>query len=77
MCRPSVPVASRGYSCGVQASRWVVSRGAWGLGMQMSIVVGLVALSHVGSSQARDQTRVPNTGRQIPIPCAAREVPEF
>ena len=36
---------------------------------------GLVAPRHVGSSQIRDQTRVPCTGRRILNHCATREVP--
>ena len=36
---------------------------------------GLVAPRHVGSSQTRDQTRVPCIGRQILNHCATREVP--
>ena len=34
---------------------------------------GPVAPRHVGSSRARDRTRVPCTGRQTPNPCATRE----
>ena len=36
--------------------------------------MGLVALQHVGSSQTRDQTRVPCIGRWILNHCATREV---
>ena len=36
--------------------------------------LGFVALQHVGSSPARDQTCVPCTGRWIFIHCATREV---
>ena len=35
---------------------------------------GLVALRHVDSSQTRDQTSIPHTGRQILIHCTTREV---
>ena len=38
--------------------------------------MGLVAPWHVESSQIRDRTRVPCIGRQIPIHCAIREVPQ-
>ena len=38
---------------------------------------GLVAQRHVGSSQARAQTRVPYIGRWILNNCATREVPGF
>ena len=37
--------------------------------------VGLVVLRHVGSSQTRDGTCVPCTGRRILNHCATREVP--
>ena len=36
----------------------------------------VVAPLHVGSSQTRNQTRVPCTGRRIPIHCTPREVPQ-
>ena len=36
---------------------------------------GLVAPRQVGSSWTRDQTRVPCTGRWIPIHCDTREAP--
>ena len=36
---------------------------------------GLVALRHVESTQTTDRTRVPCTGRWIPIHCTTREVP--
>ena len=35
--------------------------------------LGSATPPHVGSSQTRDQTRVPCIGRQIPIHCATRE----
>ena len=37
--------------------------------------MGLVAPPHVGSSQTRDGTRVPCTGRRILNHCATREIP--
>ena len=37
---------------------------------------GSVALEHVGSSQTKDPTCVPCIGRQIPLHCTTREVPE-
>ena len=65
--------------CGVQAcpSRGFSCSGAWalGIGAQWLWYMGLVALQHVGwSSQTRDQTFVPCTGRQILNHWATKEV---
>ena len=61
-------------SCSAQASVVAASRisscNTWAPGH-----TGLVALRHVGSSQTRDQTRVPCIGRWILNHCATREVP--
>ena len=46
-------------------------QGAWAPVIRRT---GFVALLHVGSSQTRERTRVPCTGRWIPIHCNTREV---
>ena len=46
-------------------------------GFQKLWCMGLVALWHVGSSQTRDQTRVPYIGRWILIHCTTREVQQL
>ena len=46
-------------------------------GLSSCGTTGLVALRHVGSSQARDRTHVPCIGRQILYHCATREVPDL
>ena len=48
--------------------------GARALGTRASVVVGLVAPQHVGSSRTRAQNRVPCIGRWILNHCATREV---
>ena len=55
----------------------LISCGSWALEHRLSRcgAQALVALWHVESSQIRDQTRVPCTGRWIFIHCATREVP--
>ena len=56
--------------CGALGSHCFSSRGAQG-----SRCIRSVARRQVKSSQVRDQTCVPCTGRQIPRPCTRREVP--
>ena len=59
----SLVAASRGYSsCGARASHCTGFRA---YGLQHLQHSGLEALRHVGSSQARDRTCVPYTGRWI------------
>ena len=53
---------------------WLLGSRAWA---QQLWYMGLVALQHVESSRARDQTRVPHIGRQVLIHCTTREVPEL
>ena len=44
-------------------------------GLRWLWYVGLVVLRHVESSQTREQTHIPCTGRWILIHCTTREVP--
>ena len=63
-------------SCGAQVSycRGFSSCRAQTLGCKDSVVVGLVALWHVGSSWTRDWIHVPCTGRQTLNHWTSREV---
>ena len=73
-------VASRGYSvlwsAGFSLRRFLLLQStgsrAWA---QQLWCTGFIALWLVRSSQTRDQTRVPCTGRWILIHCATRAVP--
>ena len=74
----------RSHHCGVQASHWsgfsrctgFRSCGSWALEHWLSnwATQVLVVPWHVESSLSRDWTRVPCTGRWIPIHCTTREV---
>ena len=77
---PSMGSGHVGFSsCGMWAQKlWhtgsvVVARRLSSCGACM----GLVALRHVGSSQARARTHVPCIGRRILNHCATREAPFF
>ena len=60
-------------SCGTRAQQlWLVGSRVQA---QQLWLMCLVALWHVGSSQTRDQTRLPCTGRWILNYCTTREVP--
>ena len=62
-------------SCDTRAQElWLASSRAQA---QQLWCTGLVAPWHVGSSQARAQTHVPCTGRQIPNHYATREAPHY
>ena len=56
--------------------RWLLLLGSTGSGHtgSSSCAWALVALQYVGSSQTRNQTRVPWAGRRILIYCTTREV---
>ena len=62
-------------SCSLQTQwLWLLGSRAWA---QQLWYMGLVALQHVESSWARDQTRVPCIGRRVLTHCTNREVPEL
>ena len=78
----SLVAVSRGYSslwCTGFSLQWLLLLRSMGSRAQAQQLwpSGLVALRHVGSSQTRDRTRVPCTGRWILNHCATREVPPF
>ena len=62
-----------GFSCGALEHRPSVT--AAGLLSSWGRCLGLVAPQQVGSSQTRDGTLVPYTGKQILVYCTTREVP--
>ena len=63
--------------CGARASHCggFSCCGARALGSWASVVAGLAAAQHLGSSRTRARTRVPCIGRQILNHCATREAP--
>ena len=75
MCRLSLVAVGGGYS--LAAVHRLLTVVASLVAEHMLKAHGLVALRHVDSSQTRDQTSVPRTGRQILIHCTTREVPDF
>ena len=80
-CRLSLVAASGGYSSlgGEGFSLWwlllLLSTDSRAFKLQQLWLEGLVALWHVESTQTRDGTQVPSTGRWIFVHCATREVP--
>ena len=58
----------------IAAVSLLVERGLRGAWAQQFWRTDLVALQHVGSSQTRDRTRVPCTGRQVLNHWTSREV---
>ena len=71
-------------SCGERGLLFVEVRGLqelWLTGSRAQVQnlwrTGLVTARHVGSSQTRDRTHVPCTGRRILNHCATREVPQL
>ena len=71
--RGSSLVAVRGLL--IVVASLVAEHGLQGVWAQYLWHTGLVALQHVESSWARDQTRVPRIGRQIPIQRTTKAVP--
>ena len=67
-------VATKGYSSLQGGAAPVVEPRLQVHGFQQLQLMGSVAPQHVGSSQTRNQTRVPCNGRQILIRCTTREV---
>ena len=58
----------------IEAASLVAEHGLWGVQAQQLWRTALVALWHVESSQTRDRTHAPCTGRQIPNHWTTREV---
>ena len=71
VCRLSLVVAHRLLTV---AGSLVPERGVWGAGASVVVVWALVAPQQMESSQTRDQTRIPCTGRRTLNPWATREV---
>ena len=82
VCQLSLAAVSGDYSLDVSAclpSMWLPllqSTGSRAHGLQELWLTDLVAVRHMDSSQAKDQTRVPCIGRHIPNHWTAKEVPE-